>query len=190
MSGWGVGLFDLDNDGRKDLVTANSHVNDTVAHFEASEYKLRNAVFRQAEGKFEDVSAAAGFGAGPARAHRGAGFADFDRDGRIDVLVTSLGERVELWRNTGANDAAWLDVRLIGTKTNRDGIGARLRVGEQWNHMTTSVGYASSSAGPVHFGLGNRKEPVEVEVLWLSGVKQILKDVAVNQELEVVEPPR
>ncbi len=189
MSGWGVGLFDFDNDGRKDLFAANGHVNDTVAHFEASKYKLPNAVFQHtAEGKLRDVSGAAGLAAGPARAHRGAAFADFDRDGKIDVLVTSLGEGVELWRNTGAAGAHWLDIRLSGSTTNKGGIGARVRVGNQWNHMTTSVGYASSSAGPVHFGLGDRKQAVEVEVLWPSGVRQTVKDVAVDQEFEVAEP--
>lgn len=191
MSGWGVAFVDLDNDGRKDLFIANGHVNDTVAHFEASEYKLTSAVFQLgAKAKFEDVSAAAGFTAEPARAHRGAGFADFDLDGRIDVVVTSLGERVELWRNTSGGDASWLDVRLVGSTTNRDGIGARVRVGSQWNHMTTSVGYAASSRVPVHFGLGDAKQPVEVEVHWPSGVTQTLKDVAVDQEVEVVEPAR
>ncbi|MCB1020325.1 MAG: CRTAC1 family protein, partial [Acidobacteria bacterium] len=187
MSGWGVGLFDFDNDGRKDLFTANAHVNDTVAHFEASRYELPNAVFRQkADGKFEDVSAAAGLT--QARAHRGAAFADFDRDGRVDVVVTVLGERPELWRNTSPAEAGWLAVRLKGGKSNRDGIGARVRVGGQWNHATTSVGYAASSAGPVYFGLGGQKTPVEVEVIWPSGARQTLPDVEPNQEIEIAEP--
>ncbi len=191
LSGWGVGLFDFDNDGRKDLFTANSHVNDTVAHFEASRYKLPNSVFRnEGEGKFTDVSASAGLAGGEARAHRGAAFADFDLDGRVDVVVTSLGEGVELWRNVGPEAASWLDVRLVGSAANRDGIGARVRVGSQWNHMTTSVGYASSSRTALHFGLGERAEPVEVTVYWPSGVEQTLTDVAVNQELEVGEPER
>ena len=189
LSGWGVGLVDFDNDGLRDLFTANSHVNDTVAHFEASEYKQANSVFRNlGNGKFEDVSAAAGLAAGPARAHRGAGFADFDRDGRIDVVVTSLGEGVELWRNVGPEQSSWLDVRLVGVEANRDGIGVRVRVGDQWDHMTTSVGYASSSRTAVHFGLGGRKDPVEVEALWPSGVRQTLTGVALNQEIELVEP--
>lgn len=189
MSGWGVGFVDFDNDGRKDLFTANGHVNDTVAHFEASKYKLPNAVFQHMpEGKLKDVSEAAGLAAGPARAHRGAAFADFDRDGKVDVLVTSLGEGVELWRNTGAAEAHWLDMRLSGSTSNKDGIGARVRVESQWSHMTTSVGYASSSAGPIHFGLGDRKQTVEVEILWPSGIRQTLQDVTIDQELEVVEP--
>ncbi|MEZ5367150.1 MAG: ASPIC/UnbV domain-containing protein [Bryobacterales bacterium] len=79
-------------------------------------------------------------------------------------------------------------MRLKGGTSNRDGIGARVRVGRQWNHATTSVGYASSSAGPVYFGLGSQKEPVEVEVIWPSGARQIVPDIKLNQEVEIVEP--
>jgi hypothetical protein len=119
-------------------------------------------------------------------AHRGAAFADLDGDGRQDVVVTLLGEPARLWRNTSAA-GNWVAFRLRGTKSNRDGIGAVIRIGKQSNFMTTSVSYASSVHAPVHFGLGS-ETTAEVEVVWPSGRKQSLKGVKANQMVEVTEP--
>ena len=188
-SGWGIGLFDFDNDGWKDIFTANSHVNDRVQDFEPTTYPQHNSIFRNGgDGHFEDVSALAG----PeflqaARAHRGCAFADFDQDGRIDVVTSSLGDRPELWRNLTPQGNTWLIFKLTGTKSNRDGIGAVIRVGDQTNHMTTSVGYASSSHFGVHFGTGQRKEVDRIEIRWPSGIRQILRNVKTNQVLHVRE---
>ena len=95
----------------------------------------------------------------PAARHRGCAFGDLDGDGRVDVVVTALSADAEIWMNRSEKSGHWLDIALRGTKSNRDGIGARIKVvtksGTQYNHMTTSVGYASSSDGPVHFGLGS-----------------------------------
>src|SRR5262249_7027686 len=96
-SGWGLGVFDFNNDGWKDLFTANSHVNDLVEKFEPAVYREPNSVFANSGGTFEDVSTAAGLTL--VKAHRGAAFADFDGDGRIDAVVSSLGEPTELWHN-------------------------------------------------------------------------------------------
>jgi len=188
-SGWSIGLFDLDNDGWKDIFTTNGHVNDTVEFFEATKYKLPNSVFRNAgDGTFTDATPGSGLDEGPSRAHRGSGFADFNNDGRIDVVVASLGEPAEIWENVTESRNSWLIIRLRGTKSNRDGIGATIRIGTQHNHMTTSVGYVSSSHFGVHFGLGRTKTVDRIEIRWPSGVKQVLENVATNQVLEVREP--
>ena len=194
-SGWANALVDLDNDGWKDLFTANSHVNDAIDQFEKATYKERNSVFQNlGNGTFADASATSGLDAGPRRAHRGAAFADLDQDGRVDVVVTALGESAELWSNRSTPAGHWLQVRLEGTTSNREGIGAVVRISskedprwrEQWNHRTTSFGYASSSAGPVHFGTGTARA-VDVEVRWPSGLVQTLRQVATDQVLSVRE---
>jgi hypothetical protein len=189
-SGWGIGIFDFDNDGLKDVFTANSHVSDRVESFEATEYKQHNNVFRNTDGgRFEDATAGAGNSFLQAvRAHRGCAFADFNRDGRIDVVTSSLGDRPEIWENVSSGGNTWIILKLTGTKSNRDGIGAVVRIGNQTNVMTSSVGYASSSHYGVHFGTGQRKEVDRIEIRWPSGVRQTLQNVKTNQVVEVREP--
>jgi tetratricopeptide (TPR) repeat protein len=196
-SGWGNGLVDLDNDGFKDLFTANSHVNDAIDRFESRSYRETNSVFRNlGDGTFEDLSAASGLSAGPRRAHRGAAFADLDGDGRVDAVVTALAEPAELWRNESPA-GHWLELRLVGTKSNRDGTGAVVKLQaasdprwrEQWNHATSAFGYASASAGPLHFGIGHAKTIDRVEIRWPSGTLQVLENVAADQVLTVRETP-
>jgi hypothetical protein len=196
-SGWANGFFDLDNDGWKDLFTANAHVNDEIERFEANAYRLTNSVFRNAgDGTFVDASAGAGLAAAEARAHRGAGFGDLDGDGRVDVVVSALGAPAELWWNESPGAGHWLALRLRGTTSNRDGMGAVVRIAaaadprwkRQWNAMTTAVGYASSSAGPVHFGTGTAATIDTVEVRWPSGRSQVLSNVRADQVLGVTEP--
>ena len=99
----------------------------------------------------------------------------------------SLGSPAELWQNDSAPASRWLIVRLAGTKSNRDGIGARVIVGNQVRTMTTAMGYASSSHAGLHFGLGTAQGPVRVEVQWPSGVKQVVEGVNANQTLDVTE---
>ena len=188
-SGWSIGLYDFDNDGWKDIFVSNSHVNDTVEFFEASKYKLSNTVFtNRGDGTFQDASASSGLSRGVPRAHRGSGFADFNNDGRVDVVVVSLEGPVELWENVTPAGGGWLNLKLTGTKSNRDAIGARVRIGKQQNHMTTSAGYVSSSHNGVHFGTGEAKQVERVEILWPSGVQQVLKNVPTNQTVEIREP--
>ena len=185
-SGWGIGLFDFNNDGWKDMFTANSHVNDRVELFEAAVYKEKNAVFANVGGTFRDVSSNSGLTL--AKAHRGAGFGDFNGDGRMDVVVSSLGEPAELWENVSLDAGHWLILKLRGTRSNRDGIGARIRIGSQYNEMTTAVGYASSAGWGVHFGLGNASIAEKIQIHWPSGVTQELTGVKADQVLEVTEP--
>ena len=188
-SGWSNGLFDFNNDGWKDLFTANSDVNDLIELFKPIHYKQPNSVFANlGNGTFRDVSSEAGFNL--ARAHRGSAFADFDGDGKIDIVVSALGEPSELWKNVSPDTNHWIIMKLVGTKSNRDGIGAKIRLGSQSNHMTTAVGYASSSAQGVHFGTGKMQMIDRIEIRWPSGILQILKNVPTNQVLEVHEPPK
>jgi hypothetical protein len=184
-SGWCAAFADFDNDGAKDLFTANSHVNDQVELFEPTTYKAPNAVFaNRGDGTFAAVDA----GLLPARAHRGCAIADFDNDGRLDAVVSSLGEPAELWRNISPQKNNWLVLRLAGTSGNRDAIGATIRIGNQTNLRTSASGYASSSHTGVHFGLGTLKRVPEIEIRWPSGRIQKLTGVAVNQTLAITEP--
>jgi hypothetical protein len=188
-SGWGLGLVDLNNDGWKDIFSANAHVDDRVDMFEATSYKQHNSVFlNRGDGRFEDVSDMAGADFLVARAHRGCAFADFNRDGRMDMVVSSLGEAPEIWENVSAGENTWLTLLLVGTKSNRDGIGAEVIIGDQFDHMTSAVGYASSSHYGVHFGIGKRRQADRIEIRWPSGVKQELRNVRTNQILTVREP--
>jgi hypothetical protein len=188
-SGWGIGVFDFDNDGWKDIFSANSHVNDRVEAFETTTYRQHNSVFRNTKnGRFDDVSGFAGPGFLRVAAHRGCAFADFDQDGRIDVVISSLSDSPELLHNLTPLGNSWLILKLTGSKSNRDGIGAVIRIGDQTNHMTTSVGYASSSHFGVHFGTGQQKEVERIEIRWPSGINQVLRNVKANQILTVREP--
>jgi hypothetical protein len=180
-SGWGLGVFDFDNDGWKDLFTANSHVNDRVELTDAAVYREKNCLFLNSGGSFVDSADA---GLSLVRAHRGAAFGDFNGDGRIDAVVSALGEPAELWENAGPA-RHWLDVKLVGVKANRDGVGARLRVPGQSAEVTTTVGYASSSAIPTHFGLGNRAAPFTLEIVWPGGQSQSVNVTAVDRLVEI-----
>ena len=188
-SGWCAIAADFDNDGWKDLLAANSHVDNRIGEFEANAYKQPNMLLRNdGAGRFADVSAAAGFG-DAAAAHRGCGAADFDGDGRLDVVVSALGTSAELWKNESASDRRWLIVKLVGVKSNRDGIGARVTVGTQVRTMTTAIGYASSSHAGLHFGLGASGGSTidRVEVQWPSGTRQVIEHVKANQVLTIKE---
>ncbi len=184
-SGWGLGLFDFNNDGWKDLFTANSHVNDRVEAFEPAVYQETDSVFGNSGGVFREVSTEAGLN--EVKAHRGAAFADFNGDGRVDVVVSSLGQPAELWQNISPDPRHWLILRLEGTKSNRDGIGAKIRIGNQYAEMTTASGYASSAAWGVHFGLDSTAVLPRVTIQWPSGLEQVLRDVRADQILTVVE---
>jgi enediyne biosynthesis protein E4 len=192
-SGWGLGLFDFNNDGFKDLFTVNAHVNDNQELYNEQTYRQPNSLFlNTGRGGFQNASLKAGEDFQRKRAHRGCAFADFDNDGRVDVVTTSLNEPVELWRNETAAKQHWLALRLIGAKSNRDGIGALLKLTDaagrvQFNHVTTSVGYASASSALVHFGLGQAQGVKSLEIRWPSGKRQTLQDVAVDRILTIKE---
>lgn len=188
-SAWSLGMFDFNNDGWKDMITANAHANHRIDLWESTDYRQTNTLLvNQKNGKFLDMSAEAGPDFQVPRAHRGTACGDLNNDGKIDVVVTAIQDETEVWKNVSPVENNWIIFKLVGTKTNRDGIGTEIRLLDQYNTMTTSVGYACSSYPGVHFGLGKTEKLDEVEILWLSGTKQVLTDVEVNQILEVVEP--
>ena len=194
MSGFGAGFYDFDNDGWKDLFVSRGHVESIP--MPGQPVNQLNTVFRNLgpSGRWMPLTEEAGLNAAPGARHRGCAFGDLDGDGRVDAVVTALASDAEIWMNRSAKSGHWLDLALRGTKSNRDGIGARIKLvsksGTQYNHMTTSVGYASSSDGPVHFGLGTDTRADSIEVHWPSGIVQTLPSVPSDQVLEVTEPLR
>jgi hypothetical protein len=187
--GWSTKFEDFDNDGQKDLFVTTSHVNDLAQEFESASYRQPNAVFgNTGQGTFEDVSEEAAVFA-PA-AHRGAAFADFDEDGLVDAVVSAIGGPAELWRNVSPARNRWLGIRLVGTTSNRDGIGARVQVGGQVLTFSSSSGYASSSLGPVHIGLGPEPDLESVTIAWPNGSQQTTPLNGLDRILTITEEPQ
>ena len=195
MSGWGNGIFDFDNDGWKDLFVARANVLDNISELGTRKYPEPNSLFRNlGNGKFVEVGSAAGPDFQEEAAHRGVAFGDLFNDGRIDAVVTVLGGPVQILRNISETGNHWILLKLVGTKSNRMGIGAQIHLTaedglSQWNEVTTAVGYAASSDSRVHFGLGKNRLIKDVEIRWPSGIKQVLHEVAADQILTVEEPP-
>jgi hypothetical protein len=194
MSGFGAGLYDFDNDGWKDLFVSGGHVQSVS--LPGQPIDQFNAVFRNpgASGTWTALIQEAGFAASSPARHRGCAFGDLDGDGRIDVVVSAIERNSEVWINRSENSGHWIGIALHGIRSNRDGIGARIKLvtkrGTQYNHMSTSVGYASSSDGPVHFGLGSENMAKLIEITWPSGVIQTLRDVKADSVVAAIEPSK
>ena len=195
MSGWSNGVADLDNDGWKDLFVARGNVMDNIEdisrHFT---YAEPNSVFRNlGNGQFEDVSAKAGADFLLPAPNRGLAYGDLDNDGRIDLVITALGQPVRVLRNVSENHNHWILLKLEGTKSNRMGLGAQVRVTtgdgqKQYNEATTSTGYAASSDPRVHFGLGAFSTVREIAIRWPSGIRQVLQNVPADRIVPIQEP--
>ncbi len=195
MSGWGNGIYDFDNDGWKDLFVARSNVLDTINQIvPGRRYPEPNSVFRNlGNGNFAEVSAAAGPDFQQEAPHRGVAFGDIDNDGRVDMVVSVLNGPAKLLHNLSAGNNHWILLNLVGTKSNRMGIGAQVHLvtedgRSQWNEVTTAVGFASSSDSRVHFGLGPNRSIKVLEIRWPSGMKQTIRDVSVDRVMTIEEP--
>jgi hypothetical protein len=194
MGGYSPTIADFDNDGWKDIFVSRGHVQSLLSTNRLA-IEQPNTVFRNLGGmKFSALTAEAGLTSRPPSRHRGSAIGDLNGDGRIDVVVSALSAPAEIWLNQSPADNHWLELKLRGTKSNRDGIGARIKVvtksGTQYDHKSTAAGYASSSAGPLHFGLGTNTSADLVEIQWPSGIIQQLRDVASDRVLLVEEPTK
>ena len=195
MSGWGNGIYDFDNDGWKDLFVARANVLDNISELTPTRnYPEPNSIFRNlGNGKFAEVSQTAGPNFQTAAPHRGVAFGDLFNEGRIDAVVTVLGGPVKVFHNISETGNHWILLKLLGAKSNRMAIGAQVHITtedghQQWNEVTTAVGYTGSSDSRVHFGLGKNEHIKEVEIRWPSGIKQMLHDVAVDRIMTIEEP--
>lgn len=192
LTGWSLGMYDFDNDGWKDLFFALSHLAE-LGRYLGRDSALANRVFRNIEGKrFDDVSATAGPDFAQAAMHRGAAFADFDNDGRVDAVVSVVNGPAKLFRNVTPGASHWLAIKLHGRRSNRQGLGATLHLHlpdgrDLYNHATTSVGYASSSEALVRFGLGANRTAEELDIHWPGGDVQKLRGLAADRIVEVTE---
>jgi hypothetical protein len=187
LSGWGAGAYDFDNDGRKDLFAACGDVQDNTEVYSSRKSRQPNLLlFAAPDRNFTALEL------GPPAQHRGAAFADFDGDGRLDIAVTAIGRPAVVLRNVAASGNQWIAFHLTGRKSNRDAIGARIKIetaaGPQWNHVTTAVGYASSSEKLARFGLGRETRVARAEIDWPSGTHQVLTDLAAGRIHAIAEP--
>jgi len=197
MAGYSPTIADFDNDGWKDIFVSRGHVQ-SLLYANRAAVEQPNTVFRNITAtnkgamKFTALTAEAGLTSHPPARHRGSAIGDLNGDGRIDVVVSAINAPAEIWINQSPGNNHWLELKLQGTRSNRDGIGARIKVvtksGTQYDHMSTAAGYASSSAGPVHFGLGANASADLVEIRWPSGIVQQLRDVAGDRIVPVKEP--
>jgi hypothetical protein len=190
--GWGTGFVDFDNDGRLDLFFANGHVYPEVDQRRLDErYAQRALVFRNlGGGRFADVTAGAGPDVNAPRAARGAAFGDYDEDGRVDALVSTVNDRPLLLRNETPSAGHWLSVRLRGRRSNRDGVGARIAVeaggARQVREVHTGGSYLSQGDLRAHFGLG-AATAAAIEVRWPSGTVDRLANVPADRSIVIEE---
>lgn len=194
-SGWGVRFLDYDNDGWKDLLITQGHDLDTIElTFPNLRYREPMLLARNTGRGFVDVSADAGSVFREAWVGRGMATGDIDNDGRVDAVVTTNDGPLYVLRNETSTSNHWLTLKLVGHKSNRDAIGAEVRIvtanGSQMETVTTASSYLSSSDKRVHFGLGKESSVQTIEIRWPSGIRQILKNVRGDQILQVDESPK
>jgi len=192
-SGWGVRLFDFDNDGWKDLLIAQGHDLDTIEKTNPSlRYREPMLLARNIGKGFVDVSQSSGEVFKQSWVARGLAIGDLDNDGRLDAVVTTNDGPAYVLRNETPSANHWLLLRLVGHKSNRDAIGANVKLvtasGQQFATVTTASSYLSSSDKRVHFGLGKEKSIESIEIRWPSGIVQTLKNIPADQVLQIDEP--
>ena len=192
-SGWGARFLDFDNDGWKDLLITQGHDLDTIQlTFPDLRYKEPMLLARNTGKGFVDISAQAGEVFQKAWVGRGLAIGDIDNDGRLDAVVTTNDGGLHVLHNATQNQNHWLTLELVGHRSNRDAIGAEVKLvtakATQWATVTTAGSYLSSSDKRVHFGLGSEVEAQTIEIRWPSGIRQTLKDIRGDQILKVEEP--
>jgi hypothetical protein len=191
LSGWSIGFVDYDNDGWKDIYSANGDVDNLKEHSRQHDTMFHN----QGGRSFADASGEMGPDFNFSGYQRGSAFVDLNNDGFMDIVVTSLGERPRILINNGLSGCHWIMFDLRGHRSNRDGIGATIKVTTAsgrtlHNHLTTSVGFMSSSDKRVHFGLGIECAIKDVEIRWPSGTIQHLDQPTIDRIVKVEEPDK
>jgi len=189
---WGTAFHDFDRDGALDLFIANGHIYPEVdAHALGTTYRQTNQLFLNRGNRLIDVSSRTGAGLAVARSFRGAAFADYDADGDVDVLLTALDEAPLLLRNDGPFAGHWLALRLRGTRSNRDAVGARVVISAggrtQLRERKGGGSYLSASDGTLHFGLGSATKIDRLEVRWPSGAREVIENVPADRTLTLRE---
>lgn len=193
LSGFGARFMDYDNDGARDLFIANGHILDNIRKIHADvRYAEPKLMFRNTgRGIFENVSSKLGPDFQLPRVSRGAAVADFDNDGNLDILVNNNGQAPQLFRQDGGNNNHWLEIFLIGTKSNRDGVGARVKVvaGDLilYEQRKGGMSYQSAQDPRLHFGLGKRQRIDAIEIQWPGGTVTKLGPVPSDQIIAVKE---
>src|SRR6185369_7443247 len=197
--GWGCGFLDVDNDGWPDILICNGHVYPEVEQLKTEAgYAQRKLLYKNLRnGRFADVSMQAGTGISGPVAARGCAFGDFDNDGDVDVVINSVNDYPQLLRCDSQTGNNWIKVRTIGTKSNRSGIGARVKcvtraagetkLHQQIDEVRSGGSYISQNDLRVHFGLGKAEKVELLEIHWPSGQTDNLKDIKSNQLLYVKE---
>jgi hypothetical protein len=191
---FGVFFFDYDLDGYPDIFAANGHIDEEINRVQPKvRYQQPPLLFRNlGQQRFENVSAAMGADFNRPIVARGAAYADYDHDGDLDVIISTNNGPAYLFRNDGGNRNHWLNVRLIGTKSNRSAIGAVVRIesasGKQWNMVRSGSSYCSQSDLALTFGVGQDTKVTQLQIDWPSGARQQLSNISVNQFLTIEEP--
>ncbi len=190
---WGTGFVDFDNDGDRDLFIAMGHLQDTVEQYDdTAVYHQRNKILNNlGNGSFADATDECGPDMGVKLSSRGTAFGDLDKDGDIDVVVLNSRREPTLLRNDTSVKGHWLQIRLQGTKTNRDGVGAHVIVVAGDLTLTDEVhsgrGYQSHHGLGLHFGLGQQELADRIEVKWIGGGSDVYKNVKANQRVVLIE---
>ena len=190
--GFGTKLFDFDNDGYVDIYVTNGHVIDNIQLYNSRlSYMQKDLLYHNERGRFRDVSAESGPALNIKHVGRGAATADFDNDGDLDIVVSNCGQAPILMRNDGGNKNHWIAIKARGRESNSFGVGARVRVESggrtQIKEIYSAGSYLSSSDLRLYFGLGSERKVKQIEILWPSGKRQTLSDLAANKTVVLDE---